>query len=37
MTAACFVLKYKGVGAPKDEEAFITMGPLHPVPVDAPH
>ena len=35
-TMPCFVLKKKNASAPPEEEAFVTVGPLHPVPPQAP-
>ena len=35
-TVPCFVLKKKNASTPPQEEAFVTVGPLHPVPPQAP-
>jgi hypothetical protein len=35
-TLPCFVLKKSNLISPPDEEAFVTQGPLHPVPAQAP-
>lgn len=36
-TLPCYVLKKSNLVPPPDKEAFVTLGPLHPVPVQAPH
>lgn len=36
-TVPCYVLKKQNVAELQDEEAFVTVGPLHPVPPQAPH
>jgi len=32
----CFVLKKKNASTPPEEEGFVTVGPLHPVPPQTP-
>lgn len=36
-TSSCYVLKKSNILPAQDEEAFVTIGPLHPVPPPAPH
>lgn len=36
-TLPCFVLKQKAMTLPREEEAYVTLGLLHPVPPQAPH
>ena len=35
-TVPCFVLKKKNASTPPEEEGFVTVGPLHPVPPQTP-